>query len=64
METAGSSSDKKSEAELTAILKEEAIQIEKTIFKEKERLSESPEAVVEEKPDRQEEIFKMSGRIC
>ncbi|MEW4221758.1 PH domain-containing protein [Rossellomorea marisflavi] len=62
VETAGSSSNKKSEAELTAILKEEAVHIEKTIFKEKERLSESPEAVVEEKPVRQEEIFKMSGK--
>jgi putative membrane protein len=65
VETAGSSNPRESEAELTAILKEEALELERIIYREKRR--ESPEETAEgtgtleqQPPKKDNVVFKMS----
>jgi putative membrane protein len=64
VETAGSSNPRESEAELTAILKEEALELERIIYREKRR--ESPEETAEgtgtleqQPPKKDNVVFKM-----
>ncbi|MGR3766574.1 PH domain-containing protein [Rossellomorea sp. NS-SX7] len=67
VETAGSSSPGESEAELTAILKEEALELEKIIYREKKKgqtTEMDEETVVHEKdfPKEEKWVFKMSAK--
>jgi putative membrane protein len=67
VETAGSSNPRESEAELTAILKEEALELERIIYREKkkdQRVETTEEPVVEDETTLKEEkaVFKMSPK--
>ncbi len=60
IETAGSSNPRESEAELTAILKEEAVELEKMIYREK-KSPDVTEGLSEEQPQ-QEAFFSLASR--
>jgi putative membrane protein len=63
VETAGSSNPRESEAELTAIMKEEALELERIIYREKKgQTAEVPAAHEEETPKEEKPVFAMSAR--
>ncbi len=65
VETAGSSNSRESEAELTAILKEEALELERIIYREKRKASsaEMSEEVESEKTGNEEKaVFRMNAK--
>ncbi|OAT85125.1 hypothetical protein A6P54_19180 [Bacillus sp. MKU004] len=66
VETAGSSNPRESEAELTAIMKEEALELERIIYREKKGQAveegEVPAAHEEEMLKEEKHVFKMSAR--